>query len=1591
MDNQKRNIPSIATVGLNRDNVHSQLTQGQILYALNAVSEGFSGNQVTYQNDRGNEECLSFPEGYKVIGVKNITPINRVLYWLVNPTTGDSEIGYVDNQECKYNTLISDVDQGCKLKLSVNNPIHKAVTKITNCGTQVYWTDGLNPRRYIDFDDLPWKEIDDPQNDYKKIKREGELDCNKLNVQPTFRIPDVDIIEVSAGGSLVTGTYQFTMQYCDENGEGYTSYYNISNPVPIFGSPDTGDFNVPTNNSITIEVKDIDVSGLYEYFNIAVVKTINNITTVERVKVVPTSASTFKNGENSYRYTYTGSELTAISLNIEDVFLKFPYYDVAQDVTEVDNVIVWSNLQKPEEVSCQQIWNKVKTYWESYQIPYSNTEGYTNAINTAKYKGYMRDEVYAFEGALVLSNGRELPSCHIPGRVSTPSDLQIIEDTNEDNFLRDNDTCDQPAEVRRWQIYNTATNKGKTSDYTHREQGDDCYVGSYEYGDFAYWESEETYPNNSIIWGDLAGKPILHHKFPDNGISPIYNLNNETSEQKYKSFEHVIHPIGIKIDLDSLYAAINESDLPQEIKDTIVGFKIYRGNRATNKSVIAKGLMNNVGSSKYDQDNYLYPNYPYNDITPDNYYTYVKFERTGLNFITTDAFPSPSPAVFPGYPNNIGHHPQFRLNGFQDAKSERLVFHSPDTHFYQPSIQNAGSYMKLESIIYGKSYGHFVPVDNNAEYKFLTRKALEAATGIAVVSGMTIGGGDFGSPSFTLDSAPATYQAMNEIFEKIVPFINFGYSHTSIGMYGNYYNVPDDQGIKNRKIDFLKYTSDGAVKVEEGNTLNNFRRESSVYMHLTNGIDYTHNYSATIPHDFSRYTLGQYGDNLSPETIRIKDISSYYGAIKRILPSQWGSMFSYETIDTGYYHKLYDDNRNRVDSIPTVFGGDIFINRFAYKSKLSLFRRTTVGSPNQADIDYNDIGNLNYPMFWISTRPARFDIDVSGEVERVINEMTNSSVLNVLANVFSGGSKPAEKAQTLMIRLFKQIYQKLGFKDVNLDNGWDPTQGIAELGLMYLYVYGIPYYFCESEVNVDYRQAYNQKEGDFYPNVGGDIPDDWLQETNVPIINDNTYTYNRTYSKQNKESFIEHLPETFDPEEDCKEVIPNRAIWSDKSSQEELRNNWLIYRPSAYFDFPKSSGDLISLDKLHNIEVLARFENKTQKYNVLTTAQISEGPQAYLGNPALFSGTPPIDIADTDNGYAGSQNKFLLRTEFGHVFTDCKRGTVILLNSQGADTISNRGMSKWFAENLPFKILKHIPNYPTDNHLNGVGIHGTYDQLYQRLLITKVDYEPKEGVVAQGSEFIYDTGDFSQIVKVGDPEYFYDRSWTLSYSFKTNSWISFHSFAPNYYVAHGIFFQSGINSDLGTLWNHNTTYNKFNSYYGETESFIVEYPYNFAPNEDILQSVKVYSSSRVYEDFETFYEPDEIIFFNKVIVYNNQQCSGMRNLIPKPKNNLSTYSTYPKYNSDSIDILVSKSDSYYIFNGLWDVSVSKSEPIFTTAPVLTKDDKLLNDSNMSYTNQSFKKAPLRAKYSNVRLILDNRDDINLVTHFSIAQTTPSYR
>jgi hypothetical protein len=169
----------------------------------------------------------------------------------------------------------------------------------------------------------------------------------------------------------------------------------------------------------------------------------------------------------------------------------------------------------------------------------------------------------------------------------------------------------------------------------------------------------------------------------------------------------------------------------------------------------------------------------------------------------------------------------------------------------------------------------------------------------------------------------------------------------------------------------------------------------------------------------------------------------------------------------------------------------------------------------------------------------------------------------------------------------------------------------------------------------------------------------------------------------------------------------------------------------------------------------------------------------------------------------------LLKIPQGQITVDAKRGQVFLIAGNQATDLSGfgSGLNRFFTDHLAFEILRYFPNVPVDNHFNAIGLHGVYDSKFDRVILTKLDYIPLRNDIkydAVSNEFYFETeyrmpsetlynSVVRTVVSLTDVNYFCNKSWSLSFNFNTMSWVSFHSYIPNFYIAENNFFYSGLN------------------------------------------------------------------------------------------------------------------------------------------------------------------------------------------------------
>lgn len=1646
-----------------------EMEDGSYAFCLNGTILNFDGNGLPIvQNDGSNILGIRFPDGYIVVGNKNIIEQNRILWFLYNPETEDSQIGeslYKQNIRQHANDFIGlNVCDDCEFTNIEQTPLEKRVQlplltyhtiqidecfnfsnlypvksivyKIIPCGIEVHFEDYNNPMRYIIFQyvsDDETKNLIIKQSFYEIIGYTDDdcqspiygtdIDCNKLSIQPNIDIPCIEFSNLIDGGSVLAGSYQFFISYGDDKSNNLSPWFGSTNIIPVKSRTITVDTDYQTNKAIVLNINNIDLPAApFQYYNLAVAKTINNFTTFYFVGTFPIVQKT---------YIYTGSENTERKLDPTEIFAKPVYYKTAALLTTSNDILFRGKLKEYIQPNFQRIANNIILYWQTMAIP----EGlYRDPSVSNKFKGCMRDEVYPYGIRFHFTNGQISNVYHIPGRDSEDSDLVTL--LNDDVFrstgcavgpLPKGGGDSQP--LPRWLIYNTATIEGGELNIF-----DGCNESCYQYGKMAFWESRETYPNNPEIWGDLCGKKIRHHKFPDSTVTHIHNNQDGDPDESYLN-NNIIFPIGVKVDVESVSTAIadgiNDGFITSEDAARIVGYSIVRGNRYKNKSIIAKGLIFDVNQYKridssdgdhvvkIDAEPILFANYPYNDLR-DN------------GFLTDD---------FKNY--QFHNTPQGEDLPFTD--SQRYTFHSPDTHFNQPE---AGSELKLETVEYGQSEGYFTVSKDQAKQKLLSDAsyALALTGGIVAallktvqpeessytirgidLSALGVAAGSYGPtitppigpqalwyeqntgiglpaiiPMSTIerktikgtrkqffaptsvaafpDEAPAlvlldgvggligflnssadfiriVLEEMNlllDVIKAFAPDRDWCVQYNSVGKYNNFSVVENDGGYKRRVLSASAYLDPTNQYVNEevdpttgqfsSIKFNNLNRESSLYLKYSGNPFLTAGDDTFGGHvDVSRARMSEADCRLDYKIY--KNISSFYASIKNSQPSQYGSVYNIEYILTeSCYYKMNE----RPEECRTVWGGDTFINRFALKIKVPYFLNTTFGLPDDVDFDFSGQTNLAFPRMYYN------------------NTGTIGSEFSDIGDIFN------------IEALIDNLGRPKSIRDCST------SKFFYQNGYIYLYHYGLPYFLVESDINVDMRHGENVLEKDFYPNQS-DL-DFWLQEINVPIKEDNYYFYNNSYSKQNKETSLAVDGPDFIPNKECLEDDRNRIIYSDNI-------NWLVYKANNFLNYPLNRGKLTGIDGIENNAVMIRTENTTAVFKSILRFPVN-GQTLQVGDGGLFS-NPPQQLAETTLGHVGSQHVQCMHTEFGHIFVDAKRGKIFSIGPDGSDTdLSKQGWEMWFAQNLPFNILRSFSNIPVediDNNFNGLGIAMSFDKINKRIFITKLDYKLKDK--KNTDNIVYDPvtkkfmkGSSEVFLK---SKYFVDCSWTVSFSFLSKSWVCPHSFIPNYYVDSVEFFGAGLNSD-NSFWLHNVINSSYQVYFGKLYPFIIEPFFKFSGVVNCLKSIEYDNEVRRYTsdyDYISLYDKPG---FNKAVIYNENYNTGLLNLIKTNKSDQTLTGKYPIRGFGYWDIEIAIANNKWRFNQFYNL-LREGSTIPQWKYKGNNIEKNLNANAFNYNKNPFDLSRLRGEWFKLRLINDSDSNHKILYKFTTANEVKTFR
>jgi len=902
-----------------------------------------------------------------------------------------------------------------------------------------------------------------------------------------------------------------------------------------------------------------------------------------------------------------------------------------------------------------------------------------------------------------------------------------------------------------------------------------CGFTGYSMGYFAYWQSTETYPDNSELYDssklkisesfideleeedelkdifkkaylkdksslNFACKNIRHFKFPDNVVAPFMS-GKENILQNVDFSESVVYPLGITVNESTIKSfldlAVESCLITKEQRDSIQGYEIFRGDRLGNESIVMKGILHDMYKDNLNSTADLsvyFRNFPYNTL--------------GANPLVSDG-------------KNWITHP------YNSLSNDRFSFVSPDIYEFGKNM--LPTEMSVDGYMYGKSTTYLPSTKDYPKWVVLGNEAYTTAE--------LLGWGEV-----LLEVALTTtelYISLENLKKETK--VDSKTTATSSGTVAQ-----GDTKVtvgKNTASTLQKVATYGGYIINIGNLIT--KKRDSYTMQWLDIYD-----AKGTPRDYARLFLSDKGwyNSFIPQKSATRNSNKLRKVIAKHLGN--GVMTTYQDFNgkKNVNKGVVINNTDREDSvyiysnIPINYPSE-YVGYDNYdRNRLQASRGVSSDGFNKSRVAKNiaspyvslqrfvqdQYGKID-GIRWLSTNhKSRFeDTIVGGKGKSIFGGDIYISRVDFKNKVAL--FEPTALGLTNRIAFKHRLYNNIGQATYYLDaktethtmfggsviskdayylDGRDSDSEFYVSGHFYTHVFGVPYFLVESVINSNYRYA-GKELHEQYAGRGINV-EEWLQPANVNIGQENRFRYNRVYSENQTGLPSRILPSYYNKKDfDCLYDDENGVAWSEADySEVSFVEPWLSWKPYNIYRFPFKNGKLYSLDGIESMQVIGRFEDNTVLFNAIDTLMDRITPTNEVQGTGGIFAKRPAEFSHTDLGELGTINKSMVSCAYGHFWADAKRGRVIHLqsNGKGVSFISDRtssgttGMGKWFRNHLPFKILKYgiegLTIEHVDNAYKGLGIVMWWDMKSDRLFLTKKDYIPLD------KDIVFDSGEF---------------------------------------------------------------------------------------------------------------------------------------------------------------------------------------------------------------------------------------------------------
>ena len=1326
-----------------------------IVNKVNGAISNEGGNESLTRIGRKRYSGFAAVEGYTVIGAIEITDDRIVLFSINNysyedPNTGDtiqsedfgrSEIGVLKGTG--YKTVLnldleSSVDTS--LKFSPLFPISGTYKINAEGNLIIYFTDGVNPPRCLNVTrQLNYDSVGDFYPNEMLYGVIPNLSPSKnyidrLNMFPhSGPVPNINFKSTNSGGALTTGAYQLAIAYVDEDLVP-TNYITIDNPVSVVddlenvlpierydGAPPGS----ATGKSLTWTLTNLNTD--YEYIRPAIIQTVGNARFAYRLNDLQIQ-------DTSKDITFTGAE-GYVQASVEEIVVDYVQYDTVETLEQVDDVLYAGNLSGSLDVGFQKFAGNITLqprirvlqnfepvdvstdalsngYLDSLPPNTSKKSSYRDIELAYKFRGFMRDEVYAFYIAFILNDGRMSYAYHIPGR-------KIVSDELQDGKLSQ-------------ELKDISTNSKNFHfvDYSDEDGANNMN----------YWEnSNETYPdtedyNNSAFKNsDGSMAKVRHHHFPSNRNDAFAfwqggqdNWNTVEADPVTITWEVSGGSQNIEVHTNNLedhdWGDVNiptQSTLPTSSSQNLTAFYIAD----ISEAVPTIGTIYTIEV-----------NWDGNWITTDDY------DSTGeclaqdgnwflFNVVTGDA---------PGYLQSEGRFEGAKITGIYVADDQLEGNVTGNVSVLGFQLDN----IKIPASISKKVQGFRIYyAKRKHEHKTILGQGIPTPT---VRLETQLGGclGEVGAgndnpeevfASFPIYTTSSLLTDNDEVAYDTLSFYNFELLRTknSIAAATHLTSVG--------KIDYLTWKGAGENHTQPDDTVicaddTNIRSTFALLENI----------------------------HLSPQVFKDGVLAQeLHTPLKERCKTYIRGNSIYDGRGLGFGLKIYNRGGESRIGLSTV--RNLSPIMFATDYNTPIENWTPSGAP------MNFIQNTKLATHTVNLSAFKEDVYNAIDTQDLI--WTGFQVEGEKLNNFIEGESWNDEPATFSTI---DVGPTIDAADANVPDDSNPD-GVFGATYKYYPIFGGDTFICrygfrqtlsprltaaysisrasiiytiiESSDNICLRH----EEGNpstFFPGSPvnkvmfldrAGLSDE--QDFYLDLTAQENIKYNEDYSLVNEIATAFPLPLLTDQPRN----FPTRIHRSIKSDPGSLIDNFRHFLALNYKDLPKNRGSITELSSFNNLLYIhtkdSLFRTKGKQ-----SMQLSDGSQAFVGSGDIFA-QEPDELISTDSGHGGTNSQAsCLVTKYGYFSVDASNNR-IFLTTNTMNNISALGMDSWFQDNMAFNYLGEYGYlnsfFNLDSPIIGLGYTAVWDYKNERVLLTKRDLKPRKSFERR----------FNAGRPVNDPEY----------------------------------------------------------------------------------------------------------------------------------------------------------------------------------------------------------------------------------------------